>query len=381
MSIVVNEVKSARDLSAFITIPRRLYHGMAGYAPPLDHERRMLLDPRKSSFHTHGKAAYWIARQNGQDVGRISAQIDHLSTRAETGFFGCLDTIDSAEVVASLLAAAESWLAARGRRSVQGPYLLSMNGEAGLLTEGHDAPPVLLMPWHPVYLKKHLISAGYCQVQSLLSFAMHKAKIDPVIWARLMERANRGSEFTLRRLRMNDLPAEGEIVRTLFNDAWSENWGFAPLVQADLNAMLKGFKPFLHTDYAVIAELGGKPVGFLMALPNLMESAAGLNGQLGLTGLPRFLWRSYRNKYDFARIILMGVSAHYRVLPLGAEIAIAMIVEIVRRSDAHHFRAVEAGWVLEGNKPVVKIIERIGFKRTRTFGIFERRATGEGASR
>jgi hypothetical protein len=164
MSQSIECVRTRAQLGRFVTLPRLLYDGMPGYVAPLDHERYQLLDPRKSPFFTHGYAAYWVASRNGKPVGRISAQIDLAAEgpdAAAIGMFGCLDAIDDRDVVAALLGTAEDWLRRHGRRIARGPFLLSINGETGLLIEGQTRPPMTLMPWHPPYLADLVRAAGY----------------------------------------------------------------------------------------------------------------------------------------------------------------------------------------------------------------------------
>ena len=153
--VTVERVRTRAELTEFIALPRRLYDGMSGFVAPLDHERRQMLDPKKSAFFTHGVASYWIARRGGTAVGRVSAQIDFAADEPdarEIGLFGCLDVVDDGEVVAALLRTAEAWLRERKRRIVRGPFLLSINGEPGLLVEGQGESPVTLLGWHPAYL-------------------------------------------------------------------------------------------------------------------------------------------------------------------------------------------------------------------------------------
>src|SRR5215212_5468202 len=130
MSLTIEPVAPRRALADFIKLPRRLYASEPSFVAPLDHDRRQLLDPRRSAFMTHGEAAYWIARRAGRAVGRISAQVDHLATgpmHEGVGFFGCLDAEDDAQTVAMLLRTAESWLVERGKHVMRGPFLLSIN--------------------------------------------------------------------------------------------------------------------------------------------------------------------------------------------------------------------------------------------------------------
>ena len=266
---------------------------------------------------------------------------------AHAGFFGCLDAIERADVVRELLATAEEWISAKGRSAAQGPYLLSINGESGLLVGGHATPPMIMMPWHPQYLPGLLADAGYGRVQTLLALSLEVAKLDVPSWQRAIGRVRRSKELRLRGLRMRELASESELLRRLFNDAWSSNWGFAPLAESDIRAMRTGFRPFLNPDSGVVAERNGEPVGFMLVLPNLFDIITDLDGAPGLFGWPKFLFRVWRRQYQDCRVILMGISSQFRSTPIGAEIAIGMVSEVIRRVIANGTRSVEAGWILE----------------------------------
>jgi hypothetical protein len=366
-------------LTRFITLPRRLYAGMPGYVAPLDHERYQLLDPRKSPFFTHGYASYWIASRDGRDVGRISAQIDRAAEGADAadiGLFGCLDAIDDGEVVDELLRTAEDWLRRERRRIARGPFLLSINGESGLLLEGHTLPAITLMPWHPTYLAARLQAAGYAPAMRLHGFDLDfdEATADPRVHelAGLRERLG----ITVRNLRMDALADDMEAARRIFNDGWQNNWGFTPFTETDLRALVTEFRPVLYPDTAFFVDVAGEPAAFALAIPNLFELTADLGPRPGLIGWAKLLFRIgsrlRRPRYRCLRITFLGMAAkHQRSFVGGAILAIAFD-EVRRRSVKLGTREAHGGWVLDSNRPLLKAIERIAGPPTRTYGIYEK---------
>lgn len=378
MSIRLVPVQSRADLQAFVALPRRIYAGMSGFTAPLDRERRELLDPRHAAFFQHGRAQYWLAERDGRRVGRISAQIDSLSTTVDghkLGMFGCLDAIDDREVVIELLRTAEGWLRDQGCGRVRGPFLLSINGETGLLLRGHGEPAMTLMPWHPPYLDGLLRGAGYALVKTVLSFTLDFE--DSAGRARRDKFGLRHPPdgTTIRGLRMDALAAEGEIARTLFNDAWRGNWGFVPLVEADVQALIKGFKPLLFKDCAVIAEVAGEPAAIALVVPNLFDLAAGIGATPSPLGWMRLAARVWRARHRTARIILFGMANRYRASLQGLAMLTLLIAELIRRGMAWRLKSIEAGWVLDDNMQILRMLHSVGFRETRAYGVYERALT------
>lgn len=377
MSLAVRPVDTKARLRRFVTVPRMLYAGMEGYVAPLDHERLQLLDPARSGFHTHGEAAYFLAERDGRVVGRVSAQIDGLATgplHEGVGMFGCLDAIDDASVVTELLAAAEGWLAARGKRRARGPFLLSINGESGLLLSGHDRPPMLLMPWHPPYLRRHLETAGYDLVRTLHSYTIDVAGTQAADLVERLGMGRRRAAFTVRPMRLKGagFTADVEAGRCLFNDAWAGNWGFVPVSPEEMARLVDGFKPLLKPDYGLYVEREGRLVGFALLLPNLFDMTADLGGAPGPLGWLKLAIRGAMGQFISGRVVLFGVARDMIGTLAGSGVALIIVDEMVRRSGRTSFRQIECGWILEDNVPMQSLVEVFGGQKIRSFGVFEK---------
>jgi hypothetical protein len=381
MALIIEPVGTKSQLADFITLPRRLYDGMPGYVAPLDRERYELLDPKKNSFFAHGSAQYWIARCDGRAVGRVSAQIDEIAGPKDPpalGLFGCLDTVDDGEVVAALLGEAESWLRARGRRHVRGPFMLSINGESGLLVEGQAAPPVSLLTWHPAYLDARLREVGYAPVMGLLSYELSGPAIGrdiEKILARL-DAMKPGAHFVVRDFRLNDLARDGEIARRLFNDAWQDHWGFTPMTESDVRGMIDGFKSMLFSGCGFFIETAGEPVAFMLTIPNLFDVSGGLGPAPGAVGLAKLVFRLWRQSYKSYNIVLLGVASKYRDTLRGARLASMAIAENFRRLKARGAEAIYASWTLDDNKRMIALLEQFGMKCSRRYNVYEKPLTG-----
>jgi len=375
MALTIAPVRTRPQLADFITLPCRLYQDMPGYVAPLDYERRMHLDPRKSPFFSHGCARYWIAHRDHRPVGRISAQIDFLADgpgSREIGLFGCLDAIDDGEVVATLLSTAEDWLRERGKRLVRGPFLLSINGETGLLVDGQTEPPMSMMPWHPRYLKGRLWESGYRLAKSLYSYVLDLQSIDVAHHIRLLGLDRNRPEFVLRGLRLGELDSEARIATRLFNDAWRHNWGFTPLTDVEVQTAMRRSRPFLFPYCATFVEYRGEPVSIYLVTPNLFEITADLGNAPSILGWIRFAVRVLRKRYRSCRILLFGVSSRYRNSVAGAAIAATVIGNNLLAAQSLETRLFEAGWILEDNQPTIDILERFNFRRARSYGVYEK---------
>jgi hypothetical protein len=367
--LTIEPVRTRAQLSEFITLPRRLYDGMPGYSPPLDFERRLLLDPKYSAFFRRGYARYWIAREGARALGRVSAQIDLAAEGPDAdaiGLFGCLDAIDDADVVAGLLHTAENWLHRHQRRLARGPFQLSINDESGLLIEGHAEPPMIMLPWHPPYLDGLVRRAGYAPAMRLFTFHHdvlgYSADQKLQELAALRERAG----IAVRNLDPRDIPGDIEQMRRMFNDAWRSNWGFTPFTESDAASLAREFRPLLFPDMVFFIELRGKPAGFVLTIPNVAEIAADLSPRPGLLGWLKLLVRIKRARYRSCRLALLGIDSSHRSSVLGGLIATVAFAEVQRAGRARGYEYGSVGWVLETNKPLLAGIEAFGCRRERT---------------
>jgi hypothetical protein len=375
MPVTIRPVVSKRELALFLALPRRIYADFPDYVAPLDHDRAQLIDPKRSAFWTHGEAAYWIAYDAAdKPVGRISAQVDHLAIgprHAGVGFFGCFDAIDDAEVVAALVDAARNHLAAKGKSLMRGPFTLSINAESGLLIEGFTAPPMVLMPWHPPYLRAHLEAAGCALVKTLNSYAFDRRGSDLAERLEKLGMARRRKGFAIRAMRMDHLAEDAELGRVLFNGSWAANWGFVPVSPAEMAAMIKAFKPLLKSDYGVFVEKNEEVVGFALFLPNVFEITGDLGGAPSPLGWLKLAWRGLTQRFVGGRAVLFGVAPRLVGSVSGASVSLILVDELMRRAAITGVQDLECGWILDDNYAMTSVVEWLGAQSTRRFGVFE----------
>ncbi len=370
-AVAVYPVTNRHELRKFIDVPWLVYVDDPMWVPPLRLERRWHFS-KSNPFFEHGEWQAWIAYRNNQPVGRISAQIDQLHRQrygADTGHFGLLESVNDKEVFAELIQTAEKWLAERGTKHVSGPYNFSINQECGVLVSGFDTPPMVMMPHSPKWYGQLLEEQGYYPLKDLLAYLMQVDMEVPKIVRNLMGKFSK--RLRIRVLRRNQLKVEMEIIRSIFNDAWSDNWGFIPFTEAEFSELGSTFRFLLRDEYFQIVEVDGVPAAFMVALPNLNEIFAKLNGNLFPFGWFQLIKQVKFGRFRTGRIPLMGVRKQFRNTPLGATIAFMMVAAIRKFGISRGFREIEVSWILEDNKSMRGIIEMAGnreYKRYRIFG-------------
>lgn len=370
-SVTVRPVMSYRDMGKFIDVPWRIYADDPLWVAPLRLERRFHFS-RFNPFFKHGEWQAWVAYQNGQPVGRISAQIDSLHRErygADSGHFGLLECIDDSEVFAALTLNAEAWLASRQTRHVSGPFNLSINQECGILVDGFDTPPVIMMPHSPRWYGRLLEEQGYLPVKDLLAY---KVRVDfeiPRVMQVLIDRF--ASKITLRTLQRNHFDEEMETLRDIFNDAWSENWGFIPFTREEFAELGTSLRLLLPDEFIQIAEVDGKAAAFMVGLPNLNEVLIELNGSLFPFGWLKMIRKIRNHEIKTGRIPLMGVRKQFHNTPLGLALA-CLVIDAPRQAGiARGIQEVEMSWILEDNVAMRSILDSIGseqYKRYRIYG-------------
>ena len=374
--IRIEPVDGRRKLEAFIRLPNNLYRDCPNYVAPLLMERRDSLRFDKNAYFQHAEAQYWLAWREGRPVGRISAQIDRLyldKYQNATGHFGMLDAEDDPEVFAALLATAEDWLRARGMQRVLGPFNLSINEECGLLVDGFDAPPMLMMGFAPPYAARRVEAVGYHKAKDLMAYDYDVRSTPPIRGEAMLERTSEAHRVRVRPLDMTRYQAELATIMDIFNDAWSENWGFVPFTEAEITHIANGMQPLIRPDLIWIAEVDEVPACMIVCLPNLNEAIADLDGRLLPFGWAKLLWRlKVARGPRTGRVLLMGIRTAWRRTLLGSAL-ILMVLESLRRGlTKEGLERIELSWVLEDNLPMRRVIESIGGRIYKTYRIFEK---------
>lgn len=370
--IHVTAVHDGRDLERFISLPWRIYAGDSAWVPPLRREVRAFLDRHRHPFYLHGAAETFLALRGDEVVGRILASDDpHYNDRYGTnvGMFGMFESVDEPLVAAALLDAAASWLRARGRTAMLGPIEYSTNYTCGLLVDGFETPPRLLMNHSPPYYRPLLEGYGLRPVKELYAWWIDRPP-DLRPWLARAERiARRG--VTLRAIRRKHLDAEVERAKAIYNEAWYENWGSVPMTDAEFEDLGRHLAEIADENLLVMAELDGRPVGFSLALPDANEAfkrvGDGRLVQWGFlpVGLLKLLFglRRIRTFRYFALGVLPGFQ--------GRGIAEAMVLRTIDQALKAGYTGCEMGWTLDDNDRVNRAISAVAAKRYKTYLIYE----------
>jgi hypothetical protein len=367
-AVDVVPVRTPAELDRFIELPTRLLAGDPNFVAPLLLERREALSPRKNPFFEHAQSQFWLARRDGVDVGRISAQVDRLVSDPAVGHFGMIAAVDDDEVFAALFAAAEAWLRERGRTRVLGPFNLSINEETGLLVDGFDTPPMMMMGHDPRHAGPRIASLGYAKAKDVIAYLYDIEHDLPPAVRRMLDKP-RPPSVTVRRLDPGRYVDEFRTVTSIFNDAWSGNWGFIPFTEAEIAHMAKSLKPIIEPSWVSIVEVDGQAIGFGIALPNLNELIAGFGGRLLPFNWARLLWRLKRGART-ARVPLMGIRRSFSHGLIGA-LAPFLVIDGMRQGLlAKGVRQVELSWILEDNRPMRRIIESLGARPYKTYRVY-----------
>ncbi len=369
-------VSSVADRKAFLELPYEVQGSDPNWIAPLRAERRQHIDPRRNPWFEHAEAMFYLAWRDGRPVGRISAQIDHLARERNTDSpaqFGMLEAKGGdLAIISALLGAAEGYARARGARILRGPFSLSINDECGLLVEGFDTPPAMMMGHAPPEYGRALDALGYVKAKDLVTYELPVTGAELPVVERVLRRASLPGGVTVRPLRMSRFREEVRLLVDIFNDAWSENWGFVPFTEPEVRHLASSLKPLIRPELVSFAEIAGEPVGVVAAIPDLNEAIHGFDGRLLPLNWARLLWRLKAGRMRRFRVPLAGVRKRYQGGFSSAEILYRLIAQIRGALVAQGFTGGEVGWVLEDNLPMRRIIERAGGRLRKIYRIYEK---------
>src|SRR5262245_40308818 len=374
-TISIRPVATKADRRAFVDFAWEAYKDDPNWVPPLKDEVHGLLDPKKNPWFGHGRAELWLAERDGKVVGRISAQVDDLvqeHMQPGTGQWGMFEALDG-EAAAALIKTAEDWLREQDMVSALGPISISIWDEPGLLIEGFDEPPLVMMGHHRPEYRAWIEGAGYGKAKDLYTFELD-IRIDmiPVI-ERLIKSGEANSRIRIRDVDKSKFDQEAAIILDILNDAWSDNWGFVPLTDAEIAYAGKKLKPIIVEDLVKIAEFDGEPVAFMITIPDLNEMIRDLDGNLFPFGWAKLLWRLHKVATKRVRVPLMGVRKSMQGGRMASQLAF-MLIEFTRRVcvDKYGINFGEFGWVLEDNQGMMSIAQLPGAGVNHTYRIYEK---------
>ncbi len=372
--IAIVPVATGAELDRFVRLPLRLNAGDPNYIAPLIMERVEALSPKTNPFFAHAEVQLFLAVRDGVDVGRISAQIDALAPQEpdrRTGHFGLIAAQDDPTVFAALFAAAEGWLKGRGCQRALGPMNLSVNEEVGLLVDGFETPPMVMMGHDPAYAGRQVEAQGYVKAKDVYAYGCDVTVDLP---APVLKRIRRGlpEGVRLRQLDMKRYEQDVDLLTQILNDAWAGNWGFTPTTEAETRQLAKAMRPVVDPRLSWFAEIDGEVAGFMIFLPNVNEAIADLDGKLLPFGWAKLLWRLKVRGLKTVRCPLMGVRRKFAGELRGRLLPFLLIDVAATNARKLGYQRGELSWVLEDNAPMRRIAEASGAWITKTYRLYEK---------
>jgi len=367
-TIQIDQVENQKDLTTFILFPWQIYQGDPHWVPPLIKDMAAKFHPGHP-FLAHSEMALFLARQGDRILGRIAGIIDrnYIEFHQEkTGFFGFFESIEDPQVAEALLAQAKNWLKTRGMQKMIGPLNPSTNDECGLLIDGFGSAPCLMMPYNPAYYIPLLEHGGLKKSMDLYAYLLEKETFRDGRLMRITERLmKKDPDLSVRPIRLNQFTDELKLIKEIYNQAWSKNWGFVPMTEAEIEDTAKNLKPLVVPELTLFVYWKDEPIGFSCSLPDYNEVLKHLNGKIGLIGGLKFLY--FKRKIKKVRVMLLGIKEAYR--KKGAEGI--LFAQTFRNGTALGYDHAECSWILENNLLMQHGIEAMGGKRYKTYRVYE----------
>lgn len=367
--IAVKPVKTKKEFEAFLALPEKIYRGCENWVPKLDMDVKHLLS-EKNPFYDHAWKELYLAYRNGVPCGRIAAIIDRNYNEFQgenTGFWGFFECENDRNVSQALFAECERALKGQGMTDVMGPMNPSTNDEMGLLVDGYGGPPMIMMPYNLEYYAELVADAGYAKVKDLLAMFMDIEGFDPARLEKFVRKMTaRCPEMTCRNIDLGDFKKEVEHVKSIYNDAWFKNWGFVPWTDGQMDDMAKQLRPLAVKELIEIGCVGGKPVGFLLSLPDYNFIIKNIGRKLLPFGWLRFI--TDKKKIRNIRLMAMGVVKEYQNRGVGALMYYNALIDAKKMG----YTGCEFSWILEDNTETLRIGEMMGGRVYRTYRVYSR---------
>jgi GNAT superfamily N-acetyltransferase len=372
-NITIRKISSTQDKRRFVRMMWDIYRGDPNWVPPLEMDRMKLIDEKKNPFYTHADTGWWLAEQGGNVVGRIAAIINHNYNQAQNeraGFFGFFESTNDPDVAKALFQTSEAWLREKGMNVAYGPANPSSNDEYGLLVEGFERPPVLLMTYNPPYYAKLIEQNGYTKEQDLYAYLLSQDTARSDKLARVSKAMAERNKITVRAMNTKQFKEEVERIKQIYNNAW-ENEGFVPFTDAEMDFLAGDLKQIYDPELVLFAEVDGKTVGFALSLPDVNQSFhAGMPIPKGMLNLPVGILKLLTKKkaIDTIRILVLGVLKEYRNRGVDA----LLYTETMNVAKRKGYQYGEASWVQETNIPMNRAAQMMNGVKYKTYRVYKK---------
>lgn len=378
--LTIHPVQTAQERLEFIHFQWEVYRGDPNWVPPLISERVEFLDPDRHPFHQHSDVSLFMARRDGTPVGTIAAIQNNRHNEfqdEQVGFFGLFEVVQDQEAAEALLETACEWSRARGLTALRGPANYSTNEEVGLLVDGWDGPPVIMMTYNPQYYVDFIESAGFSKAMDLLAYLIDLASYGqrgenlPPKLLRVARKIQERGGFTVRPIDMRHFDEEVDRFKAIYNAAWAKNWGFVPMNDAEVDHIAASLKQLLDPSIVLFAEKDGKTIGAMLPLPDVSQALIKAYPRPGVPEwwtMVKLVWHwKVRSSVDTMRGFAGGVLEEHR----GRGVEAVLMVEMAKAACPRYRRA-EISWVLENNMMMCRVASMLGGKVYRTYRIYEK---------
>jgi len=369
----IKSVENKKDLLKFIKFQWEVYKNDKYWIPQLVSDTMLLFNEQKNLFWKHAeKKLFYIEGENGKILGRVAGVIDHNFIKfhnEKTGFFAFFECVNDNNVSSLLLSTVEMWLKERGIKKIIGPTAPSTNDEMGLLYDGYDSEPFLMMPHNPKYYHDLILNYGFKKAKDLYAYLWTNSEnLLPI--ERLSKVVNlvktKYPELTLREVNLNNFKEELKIAVEIYNEAWEKNWGFVPWTEEEFVSQAVRLKPLVDPKFVVFTFFGNEPAGMIIAVPNYNEVLKKINGKLGPIEIIKFLY--YKNKIKSIRVMIMGVKKKFR----GKGIESLMFLDVIKKGLSYGYEKGEFSWILEDNIKMIRLAEMLGTKIHKKYRVYEK---------
>jgi hypothetical protein len=361
-------MRTPRERLAFIRFPWKIYADEPNWLPPLIHERKQFFDPARNPYYQNVDVELFGAFQSGHMVGTVAATVNPAHNRFHgdrVGFFGFFECMDDPAVATALFDAAAHWLLRRNMEVMRGPMNFSTNGECGLLIHGGDAPPVMFLPYHPAYYPSLVTYCGFSKAMDLYSYVSPDHG-PPEELQQLAARVAQDHNIRIRTVDLHGFDSEVRHIHGIYNRAWSRNWGFVPITEAEVLHLSQALRSYLDPHVSLVAEVNGKPAGFVINLPDYSLPLNHMNGRLLPLGWLKYYW--YKRKIDVLLVFFGGVLPEYHHMQIGALI----YLEGWKRALSRGYKTLKTSWVLETNTAMNRGLQWLGAQIYRSYRIYDK---------
>jgi hypothetical protein len=371
-AVAIVAVEDRKTVGDWLAVPYAVFADDPAWVAPLNFLERRRISRKHAPFFTFGEARFFLAYRGGRPVGRISAQINrrHLERyRDDCGHFGFFDCQNDPDAAQALVGAAADWLRGRGMSRMVGPMNLSVNEECGCLVSGFDTAPAVLMTHARKWTGSLLEAAGLTKKIDLYAYRLTPGTL-PRRVLEIAETARRTAGVSIRHFNVDRYADEVRTLIDIFNDAWSENWGFVPFSAAEIDALLAELRPLFRDHYGRFVLFNDVPVGFMLGMPNVNQAIAPFAGRLLPFNWLKLWWTLKREGIPTARVPLLGIAKAYQSTPMGGMLLALIISEFIAQMRSHNLEWVEFSWILETNKRMNNLARFAAGPPVKTYRIY-----------